>query len=68
MILKFSAWGIEIDKEYLIIRCLDKVLFFGVHWLRQVLLKIVYYLFKLQRYRRLLRLKALLWVEKFLGL
>ena len=68
MILKFSVWGIEIDKECLIISCLDKVLFFGIQWWLRVLLKIVYYLFKLQRYRRLLRLKALLWVEKFLGL
>lgn len=68
MILKFSVWGIEIDKECLIISCLDKVLFFGIQWWLRVLLKIVYYLFKLQRYRLLLRLKALLWVETFLGL
>lgn len=68
MILKFSVWGIEIDKECLIISCLDKVLFFGIQWWLRVLLKIVYYLFKLQRYRLLLRLKGLLWVETFLGL
>lgn len=68
MILKFIVWGIEIDKECLIISCLYKVLFFGIQWWLRVLLKIVYYLFKLQRYRLLLRLKALLWVEKFLGL
>ncbi len=68
MILKFIVWGIEIDKECLIISCLDKVLFFGIQWWLRVLLKIVYYLFKLQRYRLLLRLKALLWVETFLGL